>query len=102
MKCRRYQKLTQYLYISDRANEPAQNSVDYDKLYKIHPMLSIVWDSFHESYMAGQNQTIDAGMTAFKSRLSYEQYLPTKPIRRGIKVWMCCDADTVYLHQFEV
>ena len=30
MTCRRYQKLTQYLHVSDWANEPAQNSVDYE------------------------------------------------------------------------
>ena len=41
-------------------------------------------------------------MIAFKGKLSYVQYLPAKPIKRGIKVWRCCDADTAYLHQFEV
>ena len=53
MTCRRWQKLTQYLHVSDRANEPAQNSADYHKLYKIHPVLNTVWDSFAESYKPG-------------------------------------------------
>ena len=42
MTCRRYQKLTEYLHISDRANEPDQNSADYDILFKIHPVLNMV------------------------------------------------------------
>ena len=62
----------------------------------------MVQDSFAESYKPGQNQTIDEGMIAFKGRLGYVQFLPAKPIKRGIKVWMCCDADTTYLHQYEV
>ena len=62
----------------------------------------MVQDSFAENYKPGQNQTIDEGMIAFKSRLSYVQYLCAKPIKRGIKVWMCCEVDTPYLHQFEV
>ena len=41
-------------------------------------------------------------MIAFKVRLSHVQYLPAKPIKREIKVWMSCDADTAYLHPFEV
>ena len=41
-------------------------------------------------------------MIAFKGRLIYVQDLPANPIKRGIKVGMCCDADTAYLHQFEV
>ena len=44
-----YQKLTQYLHVSDRANEPAWKSIDYEKLYKICPVLKLVWDSFAES-----------------------------------------------------
>ena len=102
MTCRKCQKLTQYLQVSDRANEPAKNSADYDKLYKIHPVLNMVWDSFAESYKPGQNQTIDEGMIAFKGRLSYVQYLPAKPIKREIMVWIYCDVDTAYLHHFEV
>ena len=42
MTCRRYQKLTQYLHLSDRANGPVQNSADYDKLYKICPVFNMV------------------------------------------------------------
>ena len=102
MTCRRHQKLTQHLHVSDRANELAQNSADYDKLYKIHPVLNMVQDSFAENYKPGQNQAIDEGKIAFKSILSYVQYFPAKPIKRGIKVWMCCDDDTTDLHQFEV
>ena len=48
------------------------------------------------------SQTIDEGMIALKARLSYVQYLPAKPVKRAIMVWMCCDADTAYLHQFQV
>ena len=101
MICRRYQKLTQYLHVSDRANEPAQNSADYDKLYKIHPVLNMVQHSFAESYKPWQNQTTEEGMIAFKERLSYVQHLPAKPIKRGIMVWMSWNANTAYLHQFE-
>ena len=62
----------------------------------------MVQDSFVESYNPGQNQTIDEGMIAFMGRISYVQYLPARPIKRGIRVWMCSDADTVYLHKCEV
>ena len=59
-------------------------------------------ESFAESYKPGQKQTTDEGVTASKGRLSYVQYLPAKPTKREIKVWMCCDTDTAYLHQSEV
>ena len=85
MTCRRYQKLNQYLHVSNRANEPAWNSADCDKLYKIPLVLNMVWDKFAESYKPGQNQMIDEGMIAFKDRLSYVQYLPTKQSREELR-----------------
>ena len=96
------QKISTANSVSDRANDPVWNIFHYDKLHKICPVLNMVWDRFAESYKPGQNQIIDESMIAFKGRLSYVQYLLAKPIRRGIEVWMCCDADTVYLHQFEM
>ena len=54
--------------------------------YKIHPVLNIVQDSFADSYKPGQSQTIDEGMIALIGKLSCIQYLPAKPIKRGIKL----------------
>ena len=34
--------------------------------------------------------------------MSYTQYLPAKPIKHGIKVWMRCDSESPYLHEDEV
>ena len=62
----------------------------------------MVQKTFHDHYKPGKNQSIDEGMIAYKGRLNYVQYLPSKPIKRGIKVWMRCDADRAYLHKFDI
>ena len=33
-------------------------------------------------------------MTKFKGRSSIKQYMPMKPVKRGIKLWTRCDAKT--------
>ena len=74
----------QYLHVSDRAIEcTGQNR---DKLYKIWPVLKMVQESFKVHYNSGKNQTVDEAMIGFKGKLSYVQYLPTKPIKCDIKV----------------
>ena len=52
--------------------------------------------------MPGKHQTIDEGMIAYKGRLSYMQYMPAKPVKCGIKVWLRCDAESAYMHQFDI
>ena len=41
-------------------------------------------------------------MIAFKGWLSYIQYLPAKPIKCGIKLWIRCDTEYAYFHEYEV
>ena len=54
MTYRRYQKVNHYLHVSDRADQLDQNSADYEKSYKIHPVLNMLHNSFAESYKPGQ------------------------------------------------
>ena len=48
-------KVTQYLHVSDRANELACNSPHYNKWNTIHPVLNMICNSFAESYKPGKN-----------------------------------------------
>ena len=98
----RYKKLMQYLHVLDRATELPRNDPNYDRLAKIWPIIQMAEKTFKDRYLPGQNQTIDEAMVAFKGRLSYMQYMPAKPIKCGIKVWLRCDADTAYMHQFSI
>ena len=98
----RYQKVMQHLHISDRASELPRNDPNHDKLHKIRPVLEMVNETFRDHYKPSKNQTIDEGMVAYKGRLSYMQYMPAKLIKRGIKIWMRCDAESAYLHQFNI
>lgn len=41
-------------------------------------------------------------MAKFKGRSSLKQYLPLKPIKRGIKIWERCDAKTGYTYDLNV
>ena len=53
-------------------------------------------------YSPKKNISIDEGVIAFKGRLSFRQYLPAKPTKYGIKVWMAADASNGYVVNFSV
>ena len=62
----------------------------------------MVQESFKVHYNPGKNQTVDEAVIGFKGRLSFVQYLPAKPIKCGMKVWMRCNSESAYLHEFDV
>ena len=80
----RFDKLTQYLHLNNNENVIPRGQPNHDKLFKVRPFLEAV------------------AMVAFKGQLSMKQYVPLKPIKRGIKVWECADSSNSYVCIFQV
>ena len=46
--------------------------------------------------------SMDEAMVRFEGRSSLKQYMPAKPVKRGIKVWCHADAHNGYLCEYKV
>ena len=101
MTCNLFQKLCQYFRVSDCVLEPPRARPNYDRLYKIRPIIDHVSKTFMKSYELSKEAAVDEAMVRFAEKLSFKQYMPAKPIKRGIKIWMCCDSNSAYLSRFE-
>ena len=53
-------------------------------------------------YRPHHENAIDEAMVAFRGRLGFRQYIPTKPHKHGIKVWVCADSHNGYVCDFNV
>nr|XP_034321557.1 piggyBac transposable element-derived protein 4-like isoform X2 [Crassostrea gigas] len=94
MPVRRYEKITQYLHCS---------SDDFDDhLCKTRPVMSHFTDNISKVYKPCKHQTIDEGMIAYKGRHKAKQYIPSKPTKWGLKVWLRCDSLTGFCHQLDL
>ena len=98
----RFDKLTQYLHLNNNENAIPQGQPNHDKLFKVRPFLEAVVKACREEYRPRQNLSVDEAMVAFKGQLSMKQYVPLKPIKRGIKVWECTDSSNGYVCNLQV
>ena len=98
----RFCKIQQYLHFNDNTLAAKRDHPLYDKLFKIRPVLDIVDETFRLHYSPSANVSIDEQMIGTKARLSYIQYLPKKPKKWGIKVWVLADSSNGYVPAFEV
>ncbi|XP_035490772.1 piggyBac transposable element-derived protein 4-like [Scophthalmus maximus] len=59
-----------------------------------------VWDMWCERlpalYNPGPDVTVDERIVPFKGRCSFLQYMPMKPAKYGLKLWVACKAKTSY------
>ena len=93
----RFGKLNQYLHLNNNSNALPREDANYNKLFKVRPLLDVITKQFREVYNPAQNLSIDEAMIAFKGRLSIKQYMPQKPIKRGIKVWCCASSENGFV-----
>ena len=98
----RFEELSQYLHFTNSETEPPRGDANFDPLFKIRPIISIVLNNIQNAYEPSKNLSMDEAMIAFKGRLSFRQYMPAKPTKYGIKVWMAADSQNGYVTNFAV
>ena len=98
----RFRELSRYLHFADNATLVARGSPGYDRLGKVRPIINHFSAKFAEIYNPDKNVAVDEAMIKFQGRSSLKQFMPQKPIKRGIKVWVLGDSSNGYFTKFEV
>jgi len=98
----RFEALSRYLHLNDSQVQPQRGQPDYDALYKLRPLISICRAAFLDRLVPGLALSVDEAMVKYKGRVFFRQYMPKKPIKWGIKVWMLADTETGYVSNFDV
>lgn len=101
MTVKRFGWLLGNIHINDNSLIPDRSSPNFDKLYKVRPLLEHLSNKFAQCLLPSKEVAIDESMIKFKGRSSLKQYMPKKPIKRGYKVWMLCDKSG-YCLKFDV
>ena len=68
----------------------------------LEELLSCLKSTFQRIRQDSVFQSLDESVTKFKGRSSFKQYMPAKPVKRGIKVWMGCDSLTGYTYDMNI
>lgn len=100
MSKNRFEEISCYLHFNDSVSEPARGTNGFDRLYKVRPVVDYVKNKFLNSFLPSKNLSVDEGMIAYKGRISFRQYMPNKPSKYGIKVWMLADSSNGYVLHF--
>lgn len=73
-----------------------------DKLAAIRFTLDRFVENCKNNYSLGEYATIDEMLIPFRGRCSFVQYIPNKPAKYGLKVFVLCDSKTFYVSNLEV
>lgn len=86
----RFQKILEFLQFAGNSNYDA-NHPNRDKLYKVRYVVEFLVDRFKTNYLPARSISVDEELLLWKERLSFKQYIPSKRIRFGIKLFTPCE-----------
>ena len=102
MSQRKFLTLTRCLHFANNTNSLPRTDPSFDKLWKIRQVIEVIKQRCKKIYSPGKCVSVDESMIGTCGRLSFLQYLPKKPTKWGIKLWVCAESKTGYIYNFEV
>lgn len=95
---RRFHLIQKFLHFAN--NEDYDSSGLSKKLFKINPILNHLRKRFMASYVPEKNVSVDESLIAWKGRLGWKQYIPSKRKRFGMKMFSLCESQSGYVYNF--
>ena len=85
----------------DNSQYKKKGEPGHDPLYKLRPFVTPLITHFQSSYTLHREVSVDESMIGFKGRLGFIQYMPKKPTKWGMKVFLS-DALTGYMYNWHL
>ncbi|XP_066457697.1 piggyBac transposable element-derived protein 3 [Eleutherodactylus coqui] len=98
----RFEMIQKFLHYNNNAECPPSDHPNYDRLYKIRPVVEHFNFKFAQAYTPPKNIAVDESLVHFKGRLKFRQYLPSKRARYGVKLYKLCESASGYTHKFRI
>ena len=106
MSYRRFAEIVSALHITNAFSwmrDPRNPDRNKDRLWYVRPLITWLNKRFKEAVIPGALWAYDEGMLASKHIYNcLRQYMPAKPTKWGVKVFMLCCSMTYICYNFEV
>lgn len=94
MSRNRFCELRRCIRFDDRATRNVRR--ENDKFAPLRELFDMMVTKFRSSYKAGSNATVDEQLVTFRGRCSFKVFIPSKPGKYGVKLWILADSSTSY------
>ena len=98
----RFLNILTCFHLNNNENQVNRGSDGYDPLFKIKPLYDVTRQKCLSVYTPEEHLSLDEGMVPWRGRLSFKQYIPSKPDKFGMKLYVLCEGNSGYISTYEV
>ncbi|CAF0781681.1 unnamed protein product [Rotaria sordida] len=95
----RFLDIKKNLHVVDNTNQLGQNDSNYDRAFKIRPLLNIIKNNFRK-IQKEEHLCVDEQIIPFKGKSIMKQHMPKKPNRWGYKMFLLADSISGICYDF--
>ena len=95
-----FSAITRCLRFDSKADRPARRA--QDKLAPIRDFCNQIFAKFWGNFRPSENLCVDEQLVLFRGRCPFRVYIPSKPGKYGIKIWVLADVASSYGCAFDV
>lgn len=96
MSRNRFVEITKHLRFDDTTNRDSRIESTGDKCSAIREIFEVIRQNCMKAYSPSSTITIDERLIPFRGNCSFKVYMPAKPSKYGIKLWVAADATNYY------
>ena len=98
----RFFQIMRFLHLVDSSQQRKKGEEGYDPLLKVRPLIDHLSAVFPHYYQPGRQLAVDEMRIGTRCRISFLQYLPKKPVKFGINVFVNSESKTSYVLTFQI
>ncbi|CAF1588696.1 unnamed protein product [Didymodactylos carnosus] len=95
----RFLQIKKYIHVVDNSSQPNRNDLNFDRAYKVRPLLNIVKENFRK-IPKEEKLSVDEQIIPFKGRSIMKQHMPKKPNRWGYKMFVLAGGESGICYDF--
>ncbi|CAF1619795.1 unnamed protein product [Adineta ricciae] len=95
----RFLQIKKFLHVVDNTNQPDRNDPNFDRAFKVRPLLNIVRESFRQ-IPKEEHLSVDEQIIPFKGKSIMKQHMPNKPNRWGYKMYLLAGGQSGICYDF--
>ena len=99
MPLARFEKIRSFLHFSNNEEQLPRKDPNYDRGFKVRALFDHLNASFQNAISPAECQSIDERIIKFKGHHFIKQYIKSKPIKWGFKIWIRAASQSGYVYE---
>ena len=98
----RFLNILSFFHVCDNEAQPPRDDPTFNPGYKVQALADLLVAKWQANYVLHRELSVDEALVGYKGRIKFLQYMPSKPHKWGMKIWILAESKTGYVYNWNL